>query len=614
MSGPDVRAPAVHPADLALVDETVECVRTARTDDVVRQFMPGLTASERAGLTRHCALAHAAVLVSAPSVETLRTILRARGLDAGKAVPSVIVRRRLAERYGRTTDSLHVSIVRVPVPVCAPAPEAASSPTVPPGERAVEVFVLETPPGAGLDAVAVRERAARHESHMALEVTAPDDVIMTGLRTTLVERGAMVPDGGGYNAHEDATALYFRAESGAYRAERGASENADEAFTKPVARPVVRLELHARGDHRELLAAHVAAETVQDPARRLLELCTGAWTTQALAAAVRLGLPDALPTSAEDAADTLQLAARTGTDRDGLGRLLRYLASIDVVAAEGDRFRLGRLGSVLRSDAPYSMAPLAELYGGPFYASFGELDHAVRTGEEAFKCLFGKGHFAYFAERPELDALFRRTMAASAAMFGPVAAAVAASGARTVVDVGGCDGELLGQVLTAGPALRGVLLERAHVLAAARARLTDVGVADRCTLVAGDFTESIPPGGDIYLLSRILHDWDDDACLRILRRCAEAMPPTAELLLVERLLPQDGRPSLATAWDLHMLCNVGGRERTAEHYARLLAGAGLDPGSVVPLPLDAFLLRARKAAAPAGGRQGGPEGWRGGGL
>ncbi|QEU96835.1 methyltransferase [Streptomyces kanamyceticus] len=585
MAGPDARALSVHPADLALIDETVERVATARTDDVVKRFMPRLAASERAALVRHCALAHAAVLVSAPSVETLRAALRARGLDAGKPVPSVIVRRRLADRYGRTPDSLRVDIVRVPVPVPVPVPAFPPS-AVAPGERAVEIFVLEAPPGAGLDTVAVRERAARHESHLALEVTEPDDVIMAGLRTTLVERGAMVPDGGGYNAYEDATALYFRTEPGAGDPESGVA----------AVRGSERLELHARGEHRQALTAHRAAGAGQDPARRLLELCTGAWTTQALAAAVRLGLPDALPTGTESAADAAALAARTGTDPDGLGRLLRYLASIDVVAADGDRYRLGPLGSVLRSDAPHSMAPLAELYGGPFYASFGELDHAVRTGEEAFTHLYGEGHFAHFAERPELDVLFQRTMAASAARFGPVAAAVAASGARLVVDVGGCDGELLGRVLAAGPDLHGVLLEREHVLESARARLTEAGVADRCALVAGDFTESVPSGGDVYLLSRILHDWDDEACLRILRRCADAMPPGAELLVVERLLPQDGQPSLATAWDLHMLCNVGGRERTAEHYGRLLAGAGLDLGPVVPLALDGFLLRARKAA------------------
>ncbi|MFJ2771008.1 methyltransferase [Streptomyces sp. NPDC087300] len=557
--------------------------------------MPELTEAERAGLVRHCAFAHAAVLVTAPSADVLRATLRARGLDPGKAVPSVIVRRRLAERYGRTPESLRVDIVRVPVPFSAPVSESAAAPddtpVAPAAARAVEIFVLEAPPGAGLDAVAVRERAARHESHLALEVTAPDDVIMAGLRTTLVERGALLPDGGGYNAHEDATALYFRTQP-------GTSGPADDARTVWAGAPTEgteRLELHARGEHRQALAAHLAAQASEEPARRLLELCTGAWTTQALAAAVRLGLPEALPTRAEPAADAAELAARTGTDPDALGRLLRYLTGVDVVAAEGGRYRIGAVGTVLRSDAPHCMAPLAELYGGPFYASFAELDHAVRTGEDVFQHRYGRSHFTHFTEQPELDALFRRAMAASAAMFEPVAAAVAATGARTVVDVGGCDGELLVQALEAGPDLYGVLLERAHVLDAALVRLTEAGVADRCTLVAGDFTESVPPDGDVYLLSRILHDLEDDACRQILRRCADAMPGDAELMVVERLLPQGKQSSLATAWDLHMLCNVGGRERTAEHYGRLLSGAGLVLSSVVPLPLDGFLLRARKS-------------------
>ncbi len=108
----------------------------------------------------------------------------------------------------------------------------------------------------------------------------------------------------------------------------------------------------------------------------------------------------------------------------------------------------------------------------------------------------------------------------------------------------------------------------------------------------------MPPGGDVYVLSRVLHDWDDDRCREILRHCVRAMPAHADLLVVERLLPADGSPSLATAWDLHMLCNVGGRERRADHYARLLAEAGLQLVGHSPLPLDAHVLHARRAGAP----------------
>ncbi|WP_312847889.1 methyltransferase [Streptomyces sp. WAC06614] len=332
------------------------------------------------------------------------------------------------------------------------------------------------------------------------------------------------------------------------------------------------------------------------------------------------------------------LARLTGTRPRALGVLLRYLAMLGAVApvpppapvqgqdrdrdqdqdqdvhldldgAQEEGFRLTELGALLREDAPASMRPLALMYAGPFYRSFGGLDHAVRTGRPAFDHLFGENHFDHFARDPELADLFDRSMAASSRMFGPVPAhpVVTAAAARapepaTVVDVAGGNGELLGQILTAHPRLRGVLLERPHAVAAARRHLDAAGCGARCAYRAGDFAD-VPSGGDVYVLSRVLHDWDDDRCREILRHCARAMPAHADLLIVERLLPADGSPSLATAWDLHMLCNVGGRERRADHYARLLADTGLYLQGHTPLPLDAYVLHARKT--PAGGPSGG---------
>jgi hypothetical protein len=158
--------------------------------------------------------------------------------------------------------------------------------------------------------------------------------------------------------------------------------------------------------------------------------------------------------------------------------------------------------------------------------------------------------------------------------------------------VAGGNGELLAQILSAAPHLRGVLLERPHALEAARAKLQAVGCADRCQLVTGDFTAAVPPDGDVYVLSRVLHDWDDQQCRLILQRCAEAMSPSAQLLILERLLPENDSPSLAAAWDVHMLCNVGGRERTAGHYRRLLRESGFVLTGQHRLPLEFVVLQA----------------------
>jgi hypothetical protein len=196
------------------------------------------------------------------------------------------------------------------------------------------------------------------------------------------------------------------------------------------------------------------------------------------------------------------------------------------------------------------------------------------------------------AADPELAELFHRSMAASNAMFAEVARVIDFSG--TVIDVAGGNGELLSHVLRANPAVRGVLVERPHALPAAAQTLADI--ANRCTLLAGDFTETVPDTGDTYLLSRVLHDWDDARCHTILTTCATAMPDHAELLIIERLLPDTPDDSLAVPWDIHMLCNVGGRERTEAHYRTLLAGAGLELTTTHPLPLDAHVMRARKTA------------------
>ncbi|MEU0883875.1 methyltransferase [Lentzea sp. NPDC005914] len=231
--------------------------------------------------------------------------------------------------------------------------------------------------------------------------------------------------------------------------------------------------------------------------------------------------------------------------------------------------------------------------GGPFYQSFAALTDAVRSGEESYAKVFGAHHFAHMAAEPGLAELFHRSMAASNAMFSGVTRSVDFSRARTVVDIAGGNGELLSRILAANPGLHGVLMDLPNALASARPRLSEV--AGRLTLVPGDFTKSVPANGDIYLLSRVLHDWDDEQCATILATCARNMPPHAELLVIERLLPEGTDPaSLAILWDVHMLCNTGGRERSESDYRALLADAGFELTETHQLPLDAHVMKARR--------------------
>jgi predicted nicotinamide N-methyase len=156
------------------------------------------------------------------------------------------------------------------------------------------------------------------------------------------------------------------------------------------------------------------------------------------------------------------------------------------------------------------------------------------------------------------------------------------SGCSTVVDVGGGTGALLAAVLRSAPGARGVLLDTRPVLAAAEPVLQAAGVADRCQTVAGDFFREVPTGADLYILSNIVHDWDDDSVLRILGTCRAAMRADSRLLIIELVLPNDARPSMGKLLDLEMLSvTPDGRQRTVAQYEELLTRAGLDSTEIV---------------------------------
>ncbi|MGY0230919.1 methyltransferase family protein [Longispora urticae] len=303
---------------------TAEFVREHDAAALLPFLLPDLDGLETRALADRCRFSHAALVVFPPDQETLRAELAASGLvPDGAPQPSVVVRDRLAARHRCRADTLDVTILR---------PEVSGPDGV---RRTVEVFVLPVPPGSDLAELAGRERVRDEEAHVAFAVDDPDPLVLHGLRAILLRRGA-VPDGGGYNPHEDATVFYF------------GTPRAKVCYQ--------RMELYVPGDHRDVLDAHLG-QHAEEPAERLLRLLTGAWTTQALAAAAELGVPDAMDTDADT--DVTDLAGATGTDPDGLARLLRYLAMLDVVAPGGDGFRLTELGALLRADGPHSMRPLA---------------------------------------------------------------------------------------------------------------------------------------------------------------------------------------------------------------------------------------------------------------
>ena len=278
--------------------------------------------------------------------------------------------------------------------------------------------------------------------------------------------------------------------------------------------------------------------------------------------------------------------------------MLRALVAAGVFCElEDGRFASNDAAAVLRAGAPGRIRDVVINFGEEMYRSFGELLHTVRTGETAFDSVYGAPLFEYYAANPETEASAAARMLARTL---PAAREFAASelleGARTLVDVGGGAGALLAEVLRHRPEITGVLVERPGMLEHAKDYLSERGVADRCRLVEGDFFASVPAGGDVYVLKSILHDWDDERCVAILRKCRAAMDETARLVIVELVLPERSAPGAAmlsaALLDLIMLAYAGGRERTEMEFTQLLDQAGLRLAGTTALNAGPHLLEA----------------------
>jgi hypothetical protein len=334
--------------------------------------------------------------------------------------------------------------------------------------------------------------------------------------------------------------------------------------------------------------------TETTPATTLLHLVTGYWGTQAISVAAKLGLPDLLkggPRTSEE------LARSTGTHAPSLYRLLRALSNIGVFEEdETGCFGLTPLGQCLVSNAPDSMRARAIVSGQEWYRAWEDLLYSIQTGQTAFDHVFGVPYFNYLAHNATAATIFNQTMTASSAQ---VAAAVGAaydfSWAKTIVDVGGGHGSLLVSILKANPHARGILFETPQVSEGAKTHLVAAGLAERCEVVAGDFFEAVPGGGDVYLLSFILHDWDDEPSIAILKSCQRAMAPDGRLLLIEQVIPHANEPSFSKLYDLHMLVMHGGRERTEAEYRILLQAAGFRLRSIIATSSPRSIIEAVQA-------------------
>ena len=314
----------------------------------------------------------------------------------------------------------------------------------------------------------------------------------------------------------------------------------------------------------------------------MMRLVNGYQISQSIHVAAALGIADYLADGPRTIDD---LASVTGAHAPTLYRLMRALASVGVFLENETRtFSLTELGSCLQSNSPTPVAPWAIFVGRPYmWEAWAHLMHSVRTGENAFRHVHGMSNFEYRLLRPDEQSIFDQAMSGgSRGLSSAIMQACDFSRFRTLVDVGGGEGALLADILSAYPALRGILFDQKSVIARSGPILERGGLRDRCELVGGSFFESIPRGGDAYILKFILHDWDDATCLDILTACRRAMSADAILLVLERLIGPPNEGADAKFADLNMLVEPGGQERTAEEFGNLFGAAGFKLTRVVP--------------------------------
>jgi len=315
----------------------------------------------------------------------------------------------------------------------------------------------------------------------------------------------------------------------------------------------------------------------------LLNLTAGKCVSQAMAVVAELGIADVVKDGAKSSAE---IARAANASEDAVYRLLRGLASVGLFAETGKRrFRLTPLGKRLRSDSSEGFGGYARFVGHDIsWRPWGELSHSVRTGQPAFDHVFGMSAFEYLTKTPSAAAVFDAAMTSISTFEAKaVVNAYDFSGIGTVVDVAGGHGLLLATILKANRKARGLLFDLPHVAAGARALLESRGVAGRCEIVSGDFFASVPDGADAYTMKHIIHDWDDERSILILKNCHRAMRPGGRVLIIDSVIPPGNGEHFGKLLDLEMLVLTPlGRERTRAEYESLLKRAGFKLKRIVP--------------------------------
>jgi hypothetical protein len=314
---------------------------------------------------------------------------------------------------------------------------------------------------------------------------------------------------------------------------------------------------------------------------QLSQMVFGGGLSRAISSVGELGVADHIESGSPQ---PIELLARvTGAHERSLYRILRFLASNGVFQEKDKRhFDHTALSYCLRSDAENSFRPAARI--GHRISSFWDgLHHSVLTGESGFTKVFGQPLFNYLGTHPDVAQIFDAAMVAIHGHETPAMLdAYDFSSTQVLADGGGGNGSLIAATLQRFPKLKGILFELDHVTRRTSETLKTSAIGDRCSLIAGNFFESMPSGADTYLFRHIIHDWSDEQSVQILKNCRRVIPKTGRVLIIEAVVPTGNEASPAKEFDLVMLVLPGGIERTVEEYRVLLKEAGFQLSSVTP--------------------------------
>jgi hypothetical protein len=360
---------------------------------------------------------------------------------------------------------------------------------------------------------------------------------------------------------------------------------------RPVSRTGVWTEIKQLLNNR-FFPTGIARRKEENPSPpALFEMATAYWLSQAIYVAAKLGIADLLKDGPQSC---VALANSTGSDVASLFRLMRALSSVGIFSQLGrDRFALSRLAESLQAEVHGSLRAMVITIGEIHYQACGNLLHSVQTGSPAFNNVFGASLFDYLRQNVDAADAFDQGMANVSSMLAyAVLMAYDFAGISSIIDIGGGQGKLLEKILRFNPDIRGTVFDTASTIERATQQLGDNAWHRRCSYVTGDFFTAVPQGADTYLLSGVIHDWDDNRAFTILRNCRKAMTENSKLLLIDMIVPDAASASFSKLLDLNMLVMNGGRERTKAEFCALLKAADYKLTRIIPTMAPQSVIEA----------------------